>query len=143
MSAENKAIVRRFMEDGWNKGDLSVIEACVTPDFVDHDPANPPHLGKGIAGAKQVVNLYRSAFPDLHFTIEDLIAEGDKVVVRYRATGTHKGELMGLAPTNRRATVTAILISRIAGGKIAEQWSNWDTAGLLQQLGAASTSAKS
>ena len=78
--------------------------------------------------------MYRSAFPDAHFTIEDQIVEGDKVVTRYTATGTQKGELMGIPPTERRVTVTGINITRLDGGKIVEGWTNFDALGMLQQL---------
>ena len=79
---------------------------------------------------------YRTAFPDLRLTIEAQVSEGDLVVTRWKASGTHQGELFGIAPTGKQATVTGISLTRVSGGKIAEDWTNWDTLGLLQQLGA-------
>jgi steroid delta-isomerase-like uncharacterized protein len=95
-----------------------------------------PHRVKGPEGVKQIVGVYRAAFPDLHLTIEDLIAEGDKVVVRFTARGTHQGDLMGVAPTGKEVTVTGISIVRIAEGKIVEEWENFDALGMMQQIGA-------
>ena len=80
--------------------------------------------------------MYRGAFPDLHFTLEDVIGEGDRVVVRWTATGTHKAEVMGVPATGKRVAVTGIEVSRFADGKLAETWVNWDALGLLRQLGA-------
>ena len=79
--------------------------------------------------------MYRSAFPDIQFTIEDLIAEGDKIVTRYTARGTHRGDLQGIPPTGRQVTVTGIIISRFANGKFVEGWLDFDALGMLQQLG--------
>ncbi len=86
-------------------------------------------------GEKKRANLYRSAFPDLHFTVEEVIADGDKVVARYSARGTHKGELNGIAPTGKSTNVSGVTIARIANGKVAESWVNWDALGLMRQLG--------
>ena len=133
MSEENKAIARRSLEEAWNKGELAVIDEIVGPNFVNHDPANPGV--RGPEGLKQLVTMYRTAFPDTHFTIEDQMAEGDQVVTRWTARGTHQAELMGIAATNKQVTVTGIGIDRIVGGKIEEAWVNWDTLGLMQQLG--------
>lgn len=79
--------------------------------------------------------MYRSAYPDTHFTVEDQIAEGDKVVTRWTGRGTHQGELMGVAPTGNEVTVRGIEIDRIVGGRIEETWVNYDTSGMMQQLG--------
>jgi steroid delta-isomerase-like uncharacterized protein len=129
----NKALIRRYIEEAWNRGDLSVIGEVFAESHVGNDPANPGV--RGPEGVRQLVILYRSAFPDTHFIIEDQIAEGDRVVTRWRASGTHKGELIGIAPTGKRVTVTGIDVSRISGGKVVESWGNWDTLGLMQQLG--------
>ena len=133
MSEENKAIARQGFEEAWSKGNLAVIAEIVGPNFVNHDPANPGVHGP--EGFKQLVNMYRTAFPDTQFTIEDQMADGDKVVTRWTARGTHQAELMGVAPTNKQVTVTGISIDRIVGGKIEESWVNWDTLGMMQQLG--------
>ena len=131
---ENKALVRRLFEDLWNQGKLDVADEIFATDYIFHDPVAGEV--RGPEGFKQFVSMYRIAFPALQFRIEAQIAESDKVVTRWTSTGTHKGELMGIPPTGVQATSTGIAIGRIAGGKIVEVWSNWDTLGLLQQLGA-------
>ena len=133
MSEENKAVVRRFHDEVLNKGNLALIDELCSHDLVDHTA--PPGLPPGVEGAKQTLGIYLAAFPDLHVTMEDMIAEGDRVVVRWTASGTHKGDLMGIAPTGRRVTVTGIAIDRIAGGKTVEHWEVFDQMGLMQQLG--------
>ncbi len=133
MSEENKAIVRRYFEEIWNQGKLNVIPELIAANHVHHDPANPGLSGPD--GMKQLVSTYRAAFPDVHFTLEDQIAEENRVVSRWTSGGTHQGELMGIGPTNKTITITGIDIHRIVNGKIEEHWSNWDTLGLLQQLG--------
>jgi steroid delta-isomerase-like uncharacterized protein len=134
MSEENKQISRRFLEV-FQSGDLDAIDELVAENAVDHDPYNP-HADEGSGGAKKTIQMYREAFPDLEFTIEDQLAEGDKVATRWTATGTHQGEVMGIAPTGNRSTVTGIVIDRIEDGKIVESWNSWDTLGMLQQIGA-------
>lgn len=130
---ENKAIGRRAFEEIWNQGNLAAIDELYDANQVSHGLGMdvPP----GTAGLKQFVSIYRTAYPDTHFTIEDQVAEGDKVVTRWSATGTHLGQLMDIAPTGKRVTVTGIAINRIVGGKIVETWNNFDALGQLQQLG--------
>ncbi len=135
MSAENKALVRRALEEIWNKGNLAVVDELTAANHVAHDPANP-NAGRGPQAEKQLVTMYRTALPDLHMTIDEMLADGDKVVTRWTARGTHKGDLMGIAPTGKQVTITGISIDRIEGGKAAESWTNWDTLGMMQQLGA-------
>ena len=133
MSAEeNKALVRRFYEQFWNKGDLVSIDELLAPDFVDH---NPQALAPGREGAKQLLTTYRAALPDLQITVDDLIAEGDKVVARYTARGTQRGDMPGIPATGKHATVTGIDILRVAGNQIAEHWGEADQLGMMQQLG--------
>jgi len=132
-SEENRSLTRRFYEEVWNKGNLDAVADLLTSDFVDH--AAPPGFPQGLEGAKQVFMMYRGAFPDFRLTVEDVIAEGDKVVARWVTQGTHQGELMGIPPTGKRATVTGIDVFRFAGGKIAEHWAQFDMLGMLQQLG--------
>lgn len=136
MVENNKTIARRVREEIWNKKNLNVADEIIGANCVHHvhDPITP-HLGKGAATYKQLVTAYLTAFPDAHITVEDVVSEGDKTVVRWTARATHKGELMGTPPTGKQATVTGIDIYRIAGGKIEEIWVNWDTMGLLKQLG--------
>ena len=134
MSAEkNKAIVRRYTEEVWNQGNLAVVDEIFAADFVGHQPGSPDIHGP--ESLKQFVAMRRTAWPDLKFTVEDQIAEGDKVATRWTWSGTHEGDLMGIPPTGLQATATGIGIHRIAGGKIVEQWVNRDTLGILQQLG--------
>ena len=135
MSAENKALVRRLIRDFWSKGKLEVADAIVATNYANHDPAGAmPDTGR--EGLKKHATMYRTAFPDLQFAIDDLTVEGNKVTVRWTARGTHQGELLGITPTGKKFSITGISFLRITNGKIAEQWVNWDTLGLLQQLGA-------
>ncbi len=134
MSTEvNKASVRRFYDEVFNKKNRAAIDEFIAPNQVDH--AAPPGTPGGLAGAKQTLTMYLTAFPDLHFTVEDIIAEGEKVVARLTVRGTQKGAFMGIPPTGKQATSTAIDINRIVGGKSVEHWLEMDTLGLLQQLG--------
>ncbi len=138
MSAEeNKALVRRVFEEGWNAGNLDVFDETTTPDYVLHDPSVPEDV-IGVDGIKAFASMFLQAFPDLRFALEDRIAEGDKVVTRWTSSATHWGELMGIAPTGNRTGVSGVTISRISGGKLAEDWNNWDTLGLMRQIGAIS-----
>jgi steroid delta-isomerase-like uncharacterized protein len=135
MSEENKEKARRFLEEAFNEGNFGVVDEIVASEYVLHDPASPEEI-RGPEGIKGFVQMYRSAFPDTHITVEDLIAEGDEVVTRWRGRGTHQGELFGIAPSGNQVEVTGITISRFEGGKIAEDWTNSDTLGLMQQIGA-------
>lgn len=130
---ENKAIFHRFIEEVWNKGNLAVADELFTPDAVS---PSAPNLPPGSEGVKIIATMFRSAFPDFHMTIEDLIAEEDKVVARFTQGGTHKGEFMGIAPTGKQVEFTEIGILRIVGGKVVESWYETDMLGLMQQLGA-------
>jgi steroid delta-isomerase-like uncharacterized protein len=135
MSAEsNKALSRRLLEEAFNVGNIDVIDELVTTDFVNHDAALPEPM-VGPDAAKATISGYRTAFPDLRITIEEQIADDQGVATRWSAKGTHEGDLMGMAPTGKQATVTGITIDRIVDGRIAESWTNWDTLGMLQQLG--------
>ena len=129
----NKASMRRFYDEVFNKKNRAAIDEFIDPQQVDH--AAPPGTPGGLEGAKHTVTMYLTAFPDLHFTVEDLIAEGDKVVARLTTRGTQQGVFMGIPPTGKHVTVTGIDINRLAGGKSVEHWLNMDTLGLLQQLG--------
>ena len=135
MSAEdNKAAVQHMGEEAFNKGNLDVLDELVAQDVVDHDPA--PGQPPGREGIKQFVSELRTAFPDLQLALDELIAEGDKVVVRWTMRGTHLGELRGgIAPTGKAFTVTGTTTNRVAGGQVAEAWGNVDLLGLMLQLG--------
>ena len=135
MAEENKATSRRFYEELFTQGNLDTAEEIVTSDFVIHDP-NIPQEPRGPEGLKQFVSMYRNAFPDLNFTIEDQIAEGEKVGTRWVAHGTHQGELIGIAPTGKRVTVRAFTLQRFSGGKIAEDWAHYDALGMMRQISA-------
>ncbi len=133
---ENKMIARHFVEaiqTYWRTGNFDALEALVTPDFVHHGPGLPPD----VAGLKQVLPAFRTAFPDFNVTVEEIIAEGDKVFDRVAWRATHQGELMGIPPTGKQVTVQEMHICRIADGKVAERWSQWDALGMMQQLGVA------
>jgi len=131
---ENKALVRRFFEEVLNEKRLDRADELVAPDYLDH--AALPGQGPGLEGAKQQRwAMYFAAIPDLHSTIDDLVAEGDKVVVRYTGEGTQQGELLGIPPTGKRFRFSGICIIRLAEGKIAENWEQDDLLGLMQQLG--------
>ena len=130
---ENKAVVRRLVEELVNKGDLAVTDEIFATDFVNRSPAIG--ITPDREGIKQYITMVRSAFPDYHNVIEDLIAEGDKVVARVICRGTHRAEFMGIAPTGKSVVFSAVSIFRFAGGKLVERWNNTDDLGLLQQLG--------
>ena len=134
MSEENKAIVRQQEEELFTQGNLDAADEVYAPDYLGHDPSNSEEV-RGLEAAKRAASDYRQAFPDLRVTVEDLIAEGDRVAARLRFRGTHLGELDGIAPTGRRVDCTGIVISRIEEGKIAEDWANFDDLGMMRQLG--------
>jgi steroid delta-isomerase-like uncharacterized protein len=139
MSTEaNKAIVVQLYEEVWNCGNLDLADKLVAPSAVDHDPQRPPSAPVGPQGLKAVVTMRRRAFPDDHHTIEDLVAEGDKVVARLTRTGTHQGTFLDLPPTGKPISTTSIHIFRFADGQLVEHWACRDDLGLLQQLGAIS-----
>jgi steroid delta-isomerase-like uncharacterized protein len=134
MSTEEvKDVFRHDLAELWNKGNLALADEIFTADVVLHGA--PPELPPGVEGVKQVISMYRAAFPDFYVTDEDVIAEGDKIVSRWSWIGTQKGELFGIPPTGQQVTVTGITINRFADGKIAEVWSAADQLGMMQQLG--------
>jgi len=134
VSEGNKATSRRFYDELFSQGNLAAAEELVTADFVIHDP-NMPEEPRGPEGLRGFVSLYRDAFPDLTFEVEDQLAEGDKVGTRWVARGTHQGELMGIAPTGNRVEVRAFTLQRFSGSKIAEDWAHYDALGMMRQLG--------
>ncbi len=136
MSDQNKAIVRRLFEELWNKGNLSVADQLFSPNYAHHDPSTPD-FGRGPESERKRATLYRTAFPDLQLTIEDIIAEGETVMARWSCRGTHKGDLSGIAPTGKQFTISGVTIARLTNGKLAEGYVNWDALGLMQQLGVA------
>jgi steroid delta-isomerase-like uncharacterized protein len=134
MSEENKAVARRFFEV-FSEGNVEALAEILAPDAVDHDAYNP-FASEGLEGAKKTIAMYREAFPDISFELEFQVAEGDYVCSRWIGTGTHEGPLMGMEPTHKTSTVTGIGVDRIENGKIVESWNNWDTLGMMQQIGA-------
>ena len=135
MSEQNKALARTFYE-AFASGEVDRLDEIMAEDAVDHDTQNP-FAGNGREGAKQAIAMYRAAFSDLRFEIEDQVAEGDMVVTRWTGTGTQDGELMGAPASGKVSIVSGITVDRIEDGKIAEGWTSWDTLGMLQQLGLA------
>jgi steroid delta-isomerase-like uncharacterized protein len=136
MSAENKEIARKFMDECWSQGKLDPMQELVSAKCNFHDPVFPS-LGAGADNIKRHISTCRNGFPDLKFTIEDTIAERNEVVLHWTARGTHKGQFLGMAPTNKKATVSGTSIFRIENGKIVEQWADWNLMSLMEQLGMA------
>src|SRR5258706_15317534 len=131
---QNKRLYQRLADEVLNKKDLSVVDELLSVDFAEHVGGQRRQVG--IEGFKAARRRRNAAFPDWHVVVDDLVAEGDKVVVRATGGGTHTGEFMGIAPTGKRISVTWIAIYRVANGRLAEHWQNIDDLGLLKQLGA-------
>jgi steroid delta-isomerase-like uncharacterized protein len=135
MSAEeNKVVVRRFW-GVWEEGNIGLVDELLAPDYVNHSPGMPDQP-TGPEGVKAVVSMFRRGMPDLRVVIEDMIADGDKVAVRYTLEGTHAGELFGVPPTGRRLSIESITVERVSEGRIREHWRVTDTLDMMQQLGA-------
>ena len=130
-----KAMVNHFVEQVWIKNNLAIADELVSPDFVNHDAASPEEA-RGPQGFKQHVLMTRRAFPDLTFTIDDHVAEGDKVVTRWTIRGTHRGELNGIPPTGKPVVIPGISVIRVADGKVVERWGISDRLSVAQQIGA-------
>lgn len=125
-------VVETYFEEAWNNGNLDVVDELFHAEYVGHG-FEDGSLGRD--ELKQFIAGYRAAFPDASFTIEDTLVDGNKVMVRWTATGTHEGEMRGIAPTGQNVTVTGMFLARLADGMIVESWSNYDLAGLLEQIG--------
>jgi len=132
MSEQNKTLARRWFEDLFNRGDLDAAEEILSAEFVDHLPREEE---RGLEELKQYVMMCRAAFADIRDTIDELVAEGEKVVVRWTSRGSHQAEFMGVAPTGRHVRFSGMRLFRMAENKIAESWVNIDQLGLLEQLG--------
>jgi len=141
VSEENKNVVRRLFEEVWNNGYLHVADELFAPNYVHHD-VSTPDVGRGPESEKKRATLYRTAFPDLRLTAEDIIAEGETVVARWSCRGTHKGDLNGIAPTGKQFDISGITIVRLDNGKMVEGFVNWDALGLMQHLGVVPQLAK-
>lgn len=132
-TADNKALFDRMIQECWNQGNIEMVDEICAPNFVYHAPGSPDIVGPD--DFKQFIEVYLTAFPDAYFTIEDQIAEKDKVATRWSFTATHKGELAGIAPTGLSVAVTGTTISRFSNGKLAETWDVFDALGMWQKLG--------
>jgi steroid delta-isomerase-like uncharacterized protein len=132
MSETNKAVVRRLIE-AFNTGDLAVIDELIANNYVYREPMVGERHGR--QGSKDITNTYRTAFPDARMSIDEQIVVGDTVVTRWSGTGTQTGPLLGLPPTGRRVTITGIRISHLQNGKVVEDFENYDTLGMMRQLG--------
>jgi predicted ester cyclase len=134
----NRLIGHRVLLEIWSQGRLELADDLYAPDYVDHVARGPePEEVQGPGGLKAAVTLFRSAFPDLQYSIDDDMAEGDLVMTRFSARGTHLGPFLGAAPTGKEISYTGIDVNRVAGGRIVESWVQYDALGLLQQLGLA------
>ena len=132
MSEQNKAIMRRIFDEVFNEGNLALVDELVAKDSIEHE--NNAH---GAEGFKQTVAVFRTAFPDIQISVDDMIAEGDKVVARITMRGTHQGEFMGIPATGKTIAVQGIDIVRFANGKAVEHWGVTDSAAMMAQLGVA------
>jgi steroid delta-isomerase-like uncharacterized protein len=133
VSEENKAIMNRLMEEVLNKKNLAAADEIVAEDFVELDPL--PGQEQGREGLKQILSMFFAAFPDLRWTVEEQIAEGDKVVSRFTWRGTHRGEFLGISPTGGQVTVKGVVIDRVVEGQFVESRILMDNLGMMQQLG--------
>jgi steroid delta-isomerase-like uncharacterized protein len=139
MSAQNKALVRRWFEEVWNKGRAAAIDEMLAPDSVVHG-LGPGDL-RGPAGFKPFYSAYRNAFPDVSIQIDDIIAEGDLVAARWSATATHRGHDLGFPATGKRVQFSGMVFVRVVGDKLVKGWNSFDQLGMFQQLGAVNVPA--
>jgi steroid delta-isomerase-like uncharacterized protein len=133
MIEDNKQFMRRFVEEAINQKNLDALNELVAEDFVEHIPF--PGQGPGREGLRQVLSAFISAFPDIRWTLEEQIAEGEKVVSRFTMTGTHRGEFLGIPPTGKSVNIWGVVIDVVRNGKFSESRIIMDTLGLMQQLG--------
>jgi steroid delta-isomerase-like uncharacterized protein len=142
MPVENKTIVRRLYEEVWNDRKVDVVDKLLSPSHALQEPnASGSQIGPEVY--KTTVTRFLAAVPDLRFTIQDMISEGDKVVVAWVLSGTHQGEFYGIAPTNKKVSVEGITIHQIKNGKILESYASWDRLGMMRQVEAVSTRKQS
>ena len=133
--SENNKAAARAVFDVWSTGEIERLDDLVAPDVVHHDPYDP-NAAEGLGGMKRTIELNRSAFPDMRLVVEDQVAEGNKVVTRWRGEMTHLGELAAAAPTGNRVTIAGITIDRFEDGKIGEAWRSMDMLSVLRGIGA-------
>ena len=134
MSESNKQLVRRFFDEVCNGRDLAAAGTIFTTGHVYHDPSSPG-IADGPQGMKDLIGAYQTGFPDAHWAVDQTMADGDTVITRWTGSGTHRGDLLGIAPTGKQVSIPGVWIHRIENGRIAESWNVWDTLGMLQQLG--------
>ena len=137
MYEANKRLGERWFEEVWNQGRNGAIDELLSAEGIGFGLAEPGTEIRGPAALKPFVRNLRDAFPDLHIVLEDMVAEGDKVAIRFRVTGTHKGDGLGFPATERKIDVTAITIIQFANGRLVHGWNNWDQLGMMEQLGVA------
>jgi predicted ester cyclase len=130
---ENKALVSRWIDEVWNQGKLATIDEIFDPSFTFNYAF--PGVTADLEGYKMTVTAFRNAFQEMHITCEEMIAEGDKVAVRWSGRSVHKGEFMGIAPTGKQISSSGLCIDRIVGGKVAEEFMIMDMFSIMQQLG--------
>ena len=136
MSIENnKAVAHQMLDEVFNQGNMSLADELLSPNYIEHEEL-PPGVPAGREGLKQTILMTRAAFPDFSATIEDIVAEGDKVAQRITWTGTHKGDFMGIPATGKSVSIQVLDIIRVVDGHIVEHWGLMDSMGLMQQLGA-------
>jgi steroid delta-isomerase-like uncharacterized protein len=135
MSGTNRAVVERWWQELWNKGELGAADAIISPTYTNHDPASP-WVPSGIEGCKTLVAGYRTVFPDINFVIKEEVVGDNRVVSHWICKGTHRAELMGIAATGKQMQVEGISILHLKDGKITHQTTIWDALGMMQQLGA-------
>ncbi|MFN8472417.1 MAG: ester cyclase [Anaerolineae bacterium] len=138
---ENKTVIRRWFEE-MNKGNMAAVDEFYGADYVLHDPNVPPDLPRGPASVRRYLAPIMAGFPDSSVTVDDVIAEGDKIAVRFTARGNHTGDFMGIPPSGKPIEARGISIIRIADGQMVEEWQNFDILTLLQQIGAIPTMAE-
>ena len=138
MSAENEAIVRRYFEELCNQRKLDLADEIIAPEFVSHTPNSPP--ASGPEGVRALVAIYQDALEG-QWDVQEMLSVDDRVVTRWVGRGRHVGEINGIPPTHKEIAVDAITLHRVADGKIAEDWTVWDTLGMLQQMGAVPAAA--
>ena len=140
MSDANKAVLRRWFEEAFNKGDIDLLDELAAPDYVWHGPGGRETRGR--EALKEFWRMYLGAFPGMQLSIEDQVAEGDRVVTRFTMRGTHAGAIEGIAPTGKEVTVPGIVVHRFEGGQVVEEWESFDELAMMQQIGAIPAAAQ-
>ena len=134
MTDSIKERARAFIEEAWSKGNLAIVDEMLAPDYVNHSPLESDQPA-GRDGYKRAIVTLRTGFPDLTSTVEEVLVEGDRVVTRYTAKGTHLGTFQGVAPTGKRIEAGGTTIDRYAGGRIVETWDSFDLLAVYRQIG--------